>query len=143
MSLDQTISSEDVIRVQNLLHGFFKAWDARDVETVAQLMADDGTWLRGGKVKTGPDGVREAMAERKQGTTTAHIVDNVYVEQVVGQLAAACYVTTYNESSPEDGGVAPMAEPRSIVAYRFVLEKRGEGLIILEISNRPVFRRKG
>jgi uncharacterized protein (TIGR02246 family) len=143
MAIDQTVPPEDVIRVQNFLHGFFRAWDARDVETVAPLMAPDGTWLRGGKIKTGPDGVREAMAERKQGTTTAHIVDNVYVERADGRLAAACYVTTYNEASPEDGGVPPMAEPRSIVAYRFLLAAAGAGLIIHEISNKPVFRRKG
>jgi uncharacterized protein (TIGR02246 family) len=143
MALDQTVPPENVIRVQNFIHGFFRAWDAREVETVAPLMASDGTWLRGGKTKTGPDGVREAMAERKQGTTTAHIVDNVYVEREGDRLAAACYVTTYNEPSPEDGSTAPMAEPRSIVAYRFLLAAAGEGLIIHEINNRPVFRRKG
>jgi uncharacterized protein (TIGR02246 family) len=143
MALDQSVPPEDVIRVQNLLHGFFRAWDARDVEAVAPLMAPDGRWLRGGKAKIGPEGVRAAMAERKQGTTTAHIVDNVYVEARDGQLFAACYVTTFNEPSPDDGSVPTMPLARSIVAYHLLLAKRGGGLVIHEIGNTPVFRRQG
>lgn len=136
------VDAADILAAQNLVHQFFRSWDERDVPTVAALMAPEGIWHRGGKPRTGAKGIQEAMDERKPNTTTAHIVNNLSVRPLADAgLEVSCYLTTYNEPTPQDGSVTPLTLPRSLVLYVYKLARLEGQWRVLEIRSKPVFRR--
>ena len=53
---------------------FFHALDTRRHEAAAALMAPDGTWLRQGKLLTGPREVLAAMEARAPQRTTCQVI---------------------------------------------------------------------
>jgi hypothetical protein len=137
------VDAADILGAQNLIHQFFRSWDERDAQTVGAMMAPEGIWHRGGKVRTGAQGIREAMDERKPNTTTAHIVNNLIVRPADGaaDLEVSCYLTTYNEPKPQDESVTPLTLPRSLVLYVYKLVRLDGRWRVLEINSTPVFRR--
>lgn len=58
---------------------FYHYLDTNDYDGLMGLISDDTVWVRQGKPRTGPQDIREALAERNPDRKTFHQVSNLRV----------------------------------------------------------------
>ncbi|MPT26383.1 MAG: nuclear transport factor 2 family protein [Achromobacter sp.] len=80
---------------------FFHALDTRRHPSAAALMAPDGTWLRQGRLLTGPAEVLAALEARPPQRTTCHVITNLRLLEHRGSQATVGYFLTAYDSDPQ------------------------------------------
>ncbi|GAA5232267.1 DUF4440 domain-containing protein [Verticiella sediminum] len=96
--------------VQALVLDFFHALDRRDHAGAAALFAPAGTWLRQGRLLTGPDEALAALDARPANRSTCHLVSNMRIRQTSEtQWLATYYLTAFEALAGDDGAAG---EPR-------------------------------
>lgn len=86
---------------------FFHALDTRRHAVAAALMAPDGTWLRQGRLLTGPRDVLAALEARPPQRTTCHVITNLRLLEHRADQATVGYFLTAYDSDPQTQGGAP------------------------------------
>ncbi|WP_255368674.1 nuclear transport factor 2 family protein [Polaromonas sp. OV174] len=94
----------------SLVIAFFSALDRRDHAFAAGLLAPQGTWLRQGKILTGPAEAHAALDARPVNRATCHLVTNVRLESKDEAHVAVTYYLTAFEAITDNAGTS--AEPR-------------------------------
>lgn len=119
---------------QQAIHRFYLALDGGDFDTVAACMAEQGIWHRQGRALQGPAQVRQALADRPAGRTTAHLVQNLVIDVESADSASARYMTlVYRVDAPEvPTGPVPMPPPLSITLHRERLSRSPDGRWLVE-----------
>ncbi len=113
---------------------FINALDARDYETMAGLMAENGVWVRPGGNAVGPDGLFEAMKDRPRDLVVRHVISNVAVEVIDEDNATGItYLTVYrHHGPPPESGPAPLAGVHMVGVSHNRLVREGGGWRISE-----------
>lgn len=62
-----------------LIHSLFRGLDGKDDDLVGQCFAEDGTWMRQGKLLTGPAEIAYALSDRDPGRRSAHVITNMQI----------------------------------------------------------------
>ncbi|MCW8084177.1 nuclear transport factor 2 family protein [Sabulicella glaciei] len=138
--MDELRRAALLIGCQQAVHRFYAALDASDYAGVAASMAPEGSWHRQGKMLTGPDEVRAALAERPAGRVTAHLVQNLVVDLADERSATLRYMTLVYRHDGEGGtGPAPLSQPLSISAHVDRLRREGDRWLAVERRSRRIF----
>jgi len=119
---------------QQAIHRFYLALDGGDFDTVAACMAEQGVWHRQGRALRGPAEVRQALADRPAGRTTAHLVQNLVIDLDGPHRAAARYMTlVYRvDAAAVPTGPVPLPPPLSISLHRERLSRAADGRWLVE-----------
>ena len=84
-----------------LLTKLFHALDSCDYDTLVACFAETGSWTRQGKTLKGQAEIRDALVARPTTLSTIHIANNILIDEVSTQSAAArFYLTAYRYNSP-------------------------------------------
>ena len=119
-----------------LVIAFFAALDRREHAVAAGLLAPQGTWLRQGKILTGPAEVRAALDARPVNRATCHIVTNVRLDPKDEAHVAVTYYLTAFEAVADNAGTP--AEPRlaAILECQDQIVRAGNTWHIIDKRNR-------
>lgn len=119
---------------QQAIHGFYLALDGGDFDAVAACMAGQGIWHRQGRMLQGPGEVRQALADRPAGRTTAHLVQNLVIDLDGPDRATARYMTlVYRvDAAVPPAGPVPMPSPLSISLHHERLSRAPDGRWLAE-----------
>ncbi|MBB5215305.1 nuclear transport factor 2 family protein [Parapusillimonas granuli] len=94
------MSNPGINTLASVVYQFFAGLDNRDNKAVAALMARDGVWVRQGSELQGQAAVQKALETRDPQRYTAHIVTNLWVENVTPTTARVrFYMTAYEMRS--------------------------------------------
>lgn len=74
-----------------LLAAFYGALDDGTADEAAALFLPDGTWMRQGRLLTGPAAVRAALDERPADRATLHLFCNLRLSAITGDGCTATY----------------------------------------------------
>jgi hypothetical protein len=129
---------------RNQVLGFFRDLDENDYESLAGRMLPDGVWHRQGKVLTGREAVRAALAQRSRTQRIHHLIVNLYADTIDGTrctLRGYMLVVRHDEGKPLDGP-APLAGIENIRTTRVQLAWRDGTWFIADMRNdEPSFAR--
>jgi uncharacterized protein (TIGR02246 family) len=90
---------------------FYHCLDHKKYDEMADLFAEDGTWVRLGKPLQGRENIRKAMRERES-WLTAHLVSNLHVTVIDADHAETMqYITLYRHEGVDTGGGKVAAQP--------------------------------
>lgn len=128
------------VEIGQLLSRFFQALDEQRYDDQVALVADGGTWLRQGKLLTGPDGIRSAMIERPVDFHTVHLISNLIVDQS-GTEAGATFVGTAMAHQGEipEGEPAPVSIAQ-VARYHATFVDTGKGWRIQSLRSGLLFK---
>lgn len=73
---------------ENQVMLFFRHLDDRQYDALAALIAPHGVWRRQGKLLTGPEQARAALANRSATMRIAHLITNLACEQLDAERCA-------------------------------------------------------
>jgi SnoaL-like domain len=105
-----------------LIQKFYGYLDEKRYQDLADLFAEDGTWVRLGKPVTGPDAIMNLMEEREDWITT-HVVTNLRViVRSEDEVETVQYVTLYrHEGWDANDGPAPVVLPLGVLRHHDTL----------------------
>lgn len=89
------MSAEIAHRVEQLIHGFWRALDRRDYDGLIALLNDDCRWLRGEWLQ-GKAAIRASLDARAADMTTLHLVTNILIEDEGESLRIHSIVTAFS-----------------------------------------------
>jgi len=121
---------------ENQVMLFFRHLDERQYDALAALIAPQGIWRRQGKVLTGPEQAKTALATRSPTMRIAHLITNLVCEMRDDQR---CAVRGYMLIVRHDPGAAvtgplPLKGIESIRDLRVNLERHDGQWLISELS---------
>ena len=121
---------------ENQVMLFFRYLDERQYDALAALIAPQGVWRRQGKVLTGPEQAKAALAQRSPTMRIAHLITNLACKLQDDQR---CTVGGYMLVVRHDPGAAivgplPLKGIESIRDLRVSLERRDGKWLISELS---------
>ena len=125
----------------DVLVRFINALDACDYETMAELMAPDGVWIRPGGDLEGPEAVRQAGLRRPAGLVTCHVISNVAVNVIDEDHAEGLtYLTVYRYDGERlSSGPAPLRGPHMVGISKNRLLRTCDGWRIQEKQTIRIF----
>lgn len=102
-----------------LLTRFYMLLDEKRYDELANLFAEDGSWVRLGEELIGPQNIVAAMAERED-WLTAHLVNNIRIDVIdADNVETTQYITLYRqEGMAVADGPAPVVLPLGILRHR-------------------------
>jgi hypothetical protein len=102
-----------------LLIKFYMSLDEKRYDDLANLFAEDGSWVRLGRELVGPKAIVTEMAERED-WLTAHLINNIQIEIVdADNVDTSQYITLYRQEGWEgEDGPAPVVLPLGILRHR-------------------------
>jgi ketosteroid isomerase-like protein len=129
MTDDELRQLSATVQCQQATARFYAALDASDFDSVAAAMLPEGVWYRQGNALKGPTAVRAALANRPQGRTTAHLVQNLVVDLEADNTATVRYMTlVYRCDAPLPVSLpVPLGSPLSIAFNEDRLQRDGSG----------------
>lgn len=128
------------LEIERVLYRFFQALDERRYDDQVTQVAENGTWLRQGKLLTGPDEIRSAMEERPVDFHTAHLISNLIVEPA-GSEALATFVSSvlaHRGEVPE--GEHPPVTLAQVARYDCTFTKNGAAWRIQSLRSAVLFK---
>lgn len=123
-----------IVECEQLVHRFYQALDAGELNTLSQFFREDGVWFRQGKQLEGPQAVLKAIGERPIGRRTAHLVQNFVLDFESSQKVVARYLTLVyrHDSGEENPRAAPINSALAISMNYDTLLKDQQGWRFLE-----------
>ena len=136
---------EDAVhhQIERIIYLFFRYLDDQQYDELAALFAPEGVWHRAGKALRGPNGVREAMAQRPAGFTTRHIITNIVIDATSSNhVHASYYMTVFmHEGAERATKQVPLELPLHVSVFDQTFIRSGSGWLIQGLSGLPTFHR--
>jgi hypothetical protein len=128
------------IAIGHALHDFFQALDERRYDDQVGHLTPAGTWLRQGKLLTGPDEMRAALEERPADFHTAHVISNLVARPAAGEARATFLATVFaHRGDRPKGGHLPVT-PAQIARYQAILVEELAGWRIRSLESTILFK---
>lgn len=130
------------VACMDVIHRFYCSLDAGDYDTLVEQMSPDGVWERQGKKLEGRPAIRDALRQRGDGVTTAHLVQNLVVDRTDEHSAvASMYVVVLRHEGAGPGDKPPATPPiRAVQRVRDELVLTDRGWRIARKTGHPIFR---
>jgi uncharacterized protein (TIGR02246 family) len=147
---EPVVELEERLRIEqqcrDLVAAVTQRGDGRDLTGAAELFAEDGAWIRGGKAYAGRAGIIESFGRVSATQLTRHMSANCVVTVHDPDHAAAI---TYYVAYHHDPGVAeptfplPFDPPFSLGEWHDRFVRTAEGWRISHRETRRLFERRG
>lgn len=139
--MDKAGWTQAVLECTQALYRTYHALDASDYEAVAAGFAEDGEWLRQGKLLKGRGAIVEALRARPANRVTVHLIQNPVVDlEGEGEARLVYLLTAYRHDAPSPlSGPAPLDRPLSIALQEERMVRTGGRWLVVRRSSRQVF----
>lgn len=119
--------------------GCYSLMDLGRYKECADLFAQDGSWVRGGKMVTGPTEILQSLSRRPAAQITRHVVTNVCVVRKSGTTADASAIYMAFRGAVGSDGDAPRAVVDCVGDLDFRFVHTDGSWLIAHLRPSPVF----
>jgi hypothetical protein len=125
-----------------LMVGYCIHADHDQADEFASVFSEDGVWVQGsGEEVRGRDALSAYIRGRPGRTLTRHVITNMLVAVVSGDMATGiAYAMAFRDRDYDGGGTAPMRAASGVLEYHDEFRRTDEGWKIQLRRSVPVFR---